>query len=70
MTVRDWLSASKGNEGLKGVKYSEETYVQIHNLLLGDSEDGTASDLLDAGRNNFKSLIINNFSCNRVFMSP
>ncbi|CAG5111959.1 Oidioi.mRNA.OKI2018_I69.chr2.g6224.t1.cds [Oikopleura dioica] len=48
MTVRDWLSASKGNEGLKGVKYSEETYVQIHNLLLGDSEDETASDLLDA----------------------
>lgn len=72
MTVRDWLSASKGNEGLKSVKYSEETYLQIHNLLLGDSEDETTSDLVDAGtdpgqfRHTSESSVANTLTTDRL----
>jgi len=36
-TIRSWLSASKSST--KNVEYSEETYIEIHNLLLQDSDD-------------------------------
>jgi len=48
MAIRSWLSASKGiteSSSKKKVEYSEETYVQIHNLLLQDSKDEDNSEL-------------------------
>ena len=52
MAIRTWLSASKGiaeNSNKKKVEYSEETYIEIHNLLLQDPKDEDNSEL-DAGR--------------------
>ncbi|CBY32836.1 unnamed protein product [Oikopleura dioica] len=48
MAIRTWLSASKGiaeNSNKKKVEYSEETYIEIHNLLLQDSKDEDNSEL-------------------------
>ena len=52
MTIRSWLSASKGasENSKKNTEYSEETYVEIHNLLLQDSKEEDNSEL-NAGTN-------------------
>ena len=53
-TIRTWLSASKSST--KNIEYSEETYIEIHNLLLQDSDDQDASGSeLDAGKKIFAS---------------
>lgn len=47
MTIRNWLSASKGasENSKKNTEYSEETYIEIHNLLLQDSKEEDNSEL-------------------------
>ena len=52
MTIRSWLSASKGasENSKKNAEYSEETYIEIHNLLLQDSKEEDNSEL-NAGTN-------------------